>query len=79
MLNLTKVMVPSTYDHCRWLISSKFNNENPIAKLVHEVGGGWETVAVGILTLTVPASRAQEFQFKMNAAGLRPGVLKLED
>ena len=78
-LNLTKVVVPRPFAHYRFLGSGGFNNTNPIAELVHEVGGGWETVAVGMLTLTVPVLRAQEFQFKMNAAGLLPGVLRLED
>ena len=78
-LNLTKVVVPRTYEHYRWLISAGFKNENPIAELVHEVGGGWETVAVGMLTLTVPALRVQEFHSRMNAAGLLPGLLTLED
>ena len=78
-LNLTKVVVPRTNEHVRWLISGGFKNENLIAQLVHEVGGGWETVAVGILTLTVPALRAHEFHSRMNAAGLLPGLLTLED
>lgn len=78
-LNLTRVVVPRTFEHFRWLTSGGFKNENPIAELVHEVGGGWETVAVGILTLTVPASRSQEFQSRLCAAGLLPGLLTLED
>ena len=78
-LNLTKVVVPRTFEHFHWLTSGGFKNENPIAELVHEVGGGWETVAVGILTLTVPASRVQEFHLRMGAAGLQPGLLTLEN
>lgn len=78
-LILTRVVVPRIYEHYRWLISGGFKNEHPIANLVHEVGGGWETVAVGILTLTVPAARSQEFHSRMNAAGLRSGLLTLED
>ena len=78
-LNLTRVVVPRLFEHYRFLTSKGFSNANPIAELVHEVGGGWETVAVGMLTLTVPVFRAQEFQLKMNAAGLLPGVLRMED
>lgn len=78
-LKLTKVVVPRPFDHYRFLISGGFNNSNPIAELVHEVGGGWETVAVGILTLTVPTLRTKEFQSNMNAAGLMPSVLRLVD
>ena len=77
-LSLTKLMVPRPYEHFRFLTSSDLKNANPIAEIVHEVGGGWETVAGGVLTLTVPVLRTQEFQSKMNAAGLLPGVLRLE-
>jgi hypothetical protein len=79
ILSLTKLLVPRPFEHFRFLTSSGFKNANPIAEIVHEVGGGWDAVAGGMLTLTVPALRAQEFQFKMNAAGLLPGVLRLED
>jgi len=78
-LNLTKLVVPRPYEHFRFLTSYGFKNANPIAEIVHEVGGGWETVGGGVLTLTVPVLRTQEFQSKMNAAGLLPGVLRLED
>ena len=78
-LSLTKLVVPRPYEHFRFLTSSGLKNANPIAEIVHEVGGGWETVGGGVLTLTVPILRTQEFQLKMNAAGLLPGVLRLED
>lgn len=78
-LRFTKFVVPRSFEHFRFLTSGSFKNTNPIAEIVHEVGGGWETVAGGMLTLTVPALRAQEFQSKMNAAGLLPGLLRLED
>lgn len=78
-LSLTKLVVPRLFEHFRFLISGGIKNNNPIAEIVHAVGGGWEAVAGGMLTLTVPAFRVQEFQSKMNAAGLLPGVLRLED
>jgi hypothetical protein len=78
-LNISKLVVPRLFEHFRYLTSGGFKNANPIAELVHEVGGGWETVAGGMLTFTVPALRAQEFQSRMNAAGLLPGVLTLAD
>jgi hypothetical protein len=79
MLTMTHLVLPRPFEHFRYLTSGGFKNANPIAELVHEVGGGWETVAGGMLTLTVPALRAQEFQSRMNAAGLLPGVLTLAD
>lgn len=78
-LNLVHMVVPRMFEHFRFLTSSGFKNANPIAKIVHEFGGGWETVAGGMLTLTIPVQRSQEFQSRMSAAGLLPGVLRLED
>ena len=78
-LNLTRVVVPRVYQHYRFMASKGFSNASPIAELVHDVCGGWETVAIGMSTLPVPALRAQEFQSKMSAAGLLPGVLRLEN
>lgn len=78
-LNLTKLVVPQPFEHFRFLTSGGFKNTNLITEIVHEMGGGWETVAGGMLTLTVPALRVQEFQSKMNAAGLMPSVLRLVD
>lgn len=78
-LTMTHLALPRPFEHFRYLTSGGFKNANPIAELEHEVGGGWETVAGGMLTLTVPAWRAQEFQSRMNAAGLLPGALTLAD
>ena len=78
-LRLTNLVVPRPFKHFRFLTSAGFNNSNHIAVIVHAVGGGWESVACGVLTLTVPTLRAQEFQSNLYADGLLPGVLKLED
>ena len=71
--------MPRAFEHYRFVTSSGFTNDGPIATIVHQVGGGWETVASGMLTLTVPILRAGEFRQLMNAAELLPGVLRLED
>ena len=78
-LRLTKLVVPRAFEHFRFHISPGFDNSNPIAELVHQLGGGWEVVARGTLTLTVPALRVREFVLKMNAAELAPSVLRLGD
>ncbi len=78
-LRISKLVVPRPFEHFRYLTSGGFKNSNPIAEILHEVGGGWEAVAGGMLTLTVPALRTQEFQSRMNAAGLLPGLLSLAD
>lgn len=77
-LLLVKLVVPRQFEHFRFLTARGFNNSNPVAELVHELGGGWETVAIGMLTITVPASKAQEFLAKVRAANLYLGF-GLED
>lgn len=76
-LRLTAIVVPRRYAHFRFL-ASKFNSDHPLAKHLHAMGGGWETVATGMLTLTVPAEHGTEFQRLMFEEGLAPGVITLE-
>lgn len=76
-LRITSVVVPRRYAHFRFL-ASKFNNDHPLAKHLHAMEGGWETIATGMLTLTVPADHAAEFQRLMYEEGLAPGVITLE-
>lgn len=73
LLRLVRVVMPQPYMHHRILVSEQLQNDQPAARLAHELGGGWETVAVGQLTLTVPASRAAEFLRRMgNTPGSEP-------
>ena len=60
-LRITSVVVPRRYANFRF-ISSRFNNNHPLANHLHAMGGGWEIVATGMLTLTVPAEHGAEFQ-----------------
>lgn len=39
---------------------------------------GWETIATGMLMLTVPAEHGSEFQRLAYEEGLAPGVITLE-
>jgi hypothetical protein len=75
-LRVTSVVVPRRYVHFRFL-ASKFNNDHPLAIHLHAMSGGWETVAKGMLTLTVPAEHGAEFQRLMYQEGLAPGVITL--
>jgi hypothetical protein len=77
-LALQKVLTPRKFMHYRFLASGVFNNENPVAQLLHSLGGGWETVAGGMLTLTVPAEMSDEFLQRMKSERLQPGVITLE-
>ena len=76
-LTITSVVVPRRYAHFRFL-ASKFNNDHPLAEHLHAMGGGWETVATGMLTLTVPVEHGPEFQRLMCEEGLAPGMITLE-
>jgi hypothetical protein len=76
-LTLTRVVTPQPYVHHRFLGSTSFSNDMPAAKLVHDLGGGWETVAVGILTLTVPAEHSEEFQCRLASTGIMNGATPL--
>lgn len=77
MLRITSIVVPRRYTHFRFL-ASKFNNDHPLAKHLHAMGGGWEKVASGMLTLTVPAEYGPELQRLMYEEGLAPGVINPE-
>lgn len=78
-LRISSVVVPRHYVHFRFLTSGpKFSNDHPLAKHLHAMGGGWETVASGMLTLTVPDEHGKEFQRLMYEGGLAPGVVTLE-
>jgi hypothetical protein len=61
-LQLQRVGTPPAYKHFRLIVPRGFNNENPLARLVHRFGGGWECVAGGMLTLSVPATMAADFE-----------------
>lgn len=74
VLTIRRVLMPRAYAHHRLLTRGEFNNDRPEALLVHELGGGWETVARGMLTLTVPSARSEEFLRRMGEALIDCGV-----
>ena len=67
-----------TFAHFRFLTSGGFNNEHQLARNLHSLGGGWEAVAGGLLTLTIPCTSAGELQRMMEEERLAPGVISLE-
>lgn len=77
-LILTRIIAPRKFKHYRFVASEPFNNDNPIAQVVHRHGGGWETVAGGMLTLTVPSHAAADLEREMEENKLIPGVIRLE-
>jgi hypothetical protein len=77
-LILKRIVVPQKFKHYQFIASASFNNDNPIAQIVHRHGGGWGAVAGGILTLTVPAHTAANFEREMEEKKLIPGIFRLE-
>lgn len=78
-LRMASVIVPRRFVHFRFITSGPhFSNDHPLAKHLHAMGGAWETVAGGMLTMTLPAEHGTEFQRLMYEEGLAPGVLPLE-
>lgn len=61
-LRLKHIEIPMPYVHYSSLSSGPFRNDIPPADLVHRLGGGWETVMGGYLTVSIPAGRAEEFE-----------------
>ena len=60
-LRLIKIAMPLRYMHISSFTELGFSNEVNIAKIVHSLGGGWETLAGGLLTITIPTSAYSEF------------------
>jgi len=69
-LQLLRVVTPPAYKHYQLLVPRGFDNENPLARLVHSFGGGWECIAGGMLTLTVPSTTAADFEEAAQQADL---------
>lgn len=53
----------------------KFNNHHPLAQLVHELQGGWESLPGSVLTFTLPKAKLAVFWQEMQARGLKLGSL----
>lgn len=69
-LQLLRIATPLAYKHFQLLVPRGFNNESPLAELVHRFEGGWETVASGMLTLIIPSTTATDFEKSARKANL---------
>lgn len=54
-LKLKRVLTPKKYRHAFNFISGPSLEGSKISDRIHELGGGWERVAGGMLTVTLPA------------------------
>ena len=53
-LKLTKVVMPMRFRHEHKLICGPLTQGSKLSNRIHELDGGWEIVAGGILTVTLP-------------------------
>ena len=53
-LKLTKVVMPMKFRHEHKLISGSLTQGSELSNRIHELEGGWEIVAGGILIVTLP-------------------------
>ena len=77
-LSLRQVILPGRFHHYRFMGANGFNNDDPVAVIVHALEGGWETVAGGMLTITIPTFQVSEFERLLYEQQLSPGFCPLE-
>lgn len=64
-LHMERVLSPQPYLHFTFLGDSLPDDTHPVAALVHKLRGGWESVAGGFLTLSIPVDARASFEAEM--------------
>ncbi len=75
-LVMSLVIEPRKYRHFQFMVSHGFSNDHPIAGLIHRLMGGWEIIAGGMLTVTLPVATAFEFEQKLIVGNLAKGWVR---
>lgn len=60
-LVLTTIVIPRRFSHLSTISSPEVNSGSSISNKIHELGGGWESVMGGLLTVTLPAEKWADF------------------
>ena len=60
-LRLTGVVVPPRFQHHIMVLNDGIDPEGTLANLVHSFGGGWESFATNLVTITIPAENWKDF------------------
>lgn len=68
-LTIRSVKVPLSYQHYLLMTSGGFSSDDPLSDIVHRFSGGWEVVAVGMLTITVPMVQVEPFELEAASLG----------
>lgn len=72
MLKFLNTASPLKYAHFRSLTSTQFTSQELASDLIHRFKGGWEVVAGGMLTISIPVEKVQDFRAEMEQSGLWP-------
>jgi hypothetical protein len=59
-LILTKVVMPMKFRHEHKLIADSLTKGSDLSNRIHELEGGWEIVAGGVLTVTLPVENCEK-------------------
>lgn len=68
-LTLRRVVMPAAYQHYFWVTSGGGLEDTALGDLLHRYGGGWEVVAGGMLTVSVPVTNLEAFESAAVALG----------
>jgi hypothetical protein len=71
-LRFQRMDSPPKFSHLRLLLSGPFEPEGKASELIHRHGGGWEVVAGGMLTATVPAEKEKALVQDLREANVFP-------
>ena len=71
-LTFQRMVEPRKFVHFRLITSPGFRSQTRVIGHIHRCGGGWETVAGGVLTITIPVEGAKEFIAAMEQDKLWP-------
>lgn len=61
ILELTSVVIPQQFKHVSSISSYAITSDSPMSNKIHELGGGWETVMGGLLTISLPVNSWSDF------------------
>jgi hypothetical protein len=60
--------MPKKFQHITSVCEDSWDPEGEEAKLIHKLGGGWDLVFGGLLTITIPVENWAVFEAYMDTA-----------
>lgn len=60
-LEIKSIVVPQQFKHVSSMSSYGITSDSPMSNKIHELGGGWETVMGGLLTISLPVNSWADF------------------